>query len=425
MRKTYRRYDPRLRNLVAVSDDLSKFANLGIPKSTLKQWKRNGVKNFITIPEFELSAEKLVEENIRINAELAAARAEQDLLVTIIRIFGFQIQYKRLPSSEAKSDIIAAIKKAVESIPLQTCLVTIGLSAARYHSWVKRQVNCLLKDQISCPKASPTRLTFSEVSKIKELFTNPDFAHYSIYSLTWLGKKSGEVNASSSTWSRVGKQYGLDRRLRRIYPAKPKVGIRASYPGQIWHLDMIILRLQDGTRAYVQCIIDNYSRFVLAWHVSVNYGGVSTKSLLSKALSKAKELGLDMIPDVYVDSGSENINENVDQLISSNQIVRTIAQIDVEFSNSMIEMLFHRLKHRYLCTIPLTNFEALVKAVNFYLNQSNTLIPQMVLKGATPEEVITGNWGDDKIIYFKEKMDQARRARIIKNTSECCTPCLA
>jgi len=132
-----------------------------------------------------------------------------------------------------------------------------------------------------------------------------------------------------------------------------------------------------------------------------------------------------MIPDVYVDSGSENINENVDQLISSNQIVRTIAQIDVEFSNSMIEMLFHRLKHRYLCTIPLTNFEALVKAVNFYLNQSNTLIPQMVLKGATPEEVITGNWGDDKIIYFKEKMDQARRARIIKNTSECCTPCLA
>ncbi len=35
-----------------------------------------------------------------------------------------------------------------------------------------------------------------------------------------------------------------------------------------------------------------------------------------------------------------------DILIDSEAIARTIAQIDIEQSNSMVEMLFHRMKHR-------------------------------------------------------------------------------
>jgi len=39
---------------------------------------------------------------------------------------------------------------------------------------------------------------------------------------------------SPSTWSRVVRELGLKRNRIRIYPAKPKTGIRASGPGQIW-----------------------------------------------------------------------------------------------------------------------------------------------------------------------------------------------
>ena len=38
-RRVYRRYNPRLKNLVANSKDISHFYKLGIPKSTLKQWE--------------------------------------------------------------------------------------------------------------------------------------------------------------------------------------------------------------------------------------------------------------------------------------------------------------------------------------------------------------------------------------------------
>ena len=425
MRQTYRRYDPRLKNLVAESDDISRFFQLGIPKSTLRQWILNGRQDFFTIPELDLSATDLIQENLFLKSKLAAITAEQNLVLKTIKIFGFQIQYKRLPSSRAKGEIIAAIKNATEVLSLSSCLSAIGLTAARYHQWIKREVTCLLDEQSSCPRVSPTQLLRTEINKIRELFTAKDFSHYSATALSWLGKKTGDVIASPSTWSRVIRQLGLKRSRIRIYPAKPKVGIRASAPGQIWHMDLTILRLQDGTRAFVQCIIDNYSRYVLAWKVSADYGGLRTKELLHNAIVKAQSLGLSITPNVLVDSGTENLNDNVDQLVSTNLISRTIAQIEIEASNSMVEMLFHRMKHRYLFTIPLTNIEAVIKGVDFYLTESNTCIPHSALKGATPEEAITGRWTHEKVQEMKEKIAAARLRRRQSNKSLRCRPCIA
>ena len=285
-RQNYRRYDPRLKNLVAKSEDISQFQRYGIPKSTLRQWKKNGHQDFFTIPELSQTATELIQENTILKSQLSALNAKHGLVSTTIKIFGFQIQYKRLPSSEAKNEILTAIKKASDYISLQACLAAIGLTAARYHHWVKRQIACMLDDQSSCPRVSPSKLLTTEIVKIKELFTAKEFAHYSMAALSWLAKKTGEVVASPSTWSRVIRQLGLKRNRIRIYPAKPKLGIRASAPGQIWHLDLTILRLQDGSRAFVQAVIDNFSRYVLAWKVSQDYGGVRTKELLERAIAK-------------------------------------------------------------------------------------------------------------------------------------------
>ena len=231
---------------------------------------------------------------------------------------------------------------------------------------------------------------------------------------------------SPSTWSSVVRELGLKRNRIRIYPAKPKIGIRASGPGRIWHLDQTILRPGDGSKAFVQCIIDNYSRYLLASKVSKDYGGVRTKVLLETALAKAKSLSLNIKPNVAVDNGGENINEVViESIVKSKLISMTIAQIDIEQSNSMVEMLFHRKKHLYLQTIVLSNFESLVKGADFYLHESNTCIPHSALKGATPEEVIKGKWTEDRITELKEKIAAAKKLRLETSRAVRCTPCLA
>jgi hypothetical protein len=49
-----------------------------------------------------------------LKAKLAAVIAEHGLVLTTIKIFGFQVQYKRLPSSGAKEKLLTAIKAAVD-----------------------------------------------------------------------------------------------------------------------------------------------------------------------------------------------------------------------------------------------------------------------------------------------------------------------
>lgn len=78
MPRHYRRYDPRLRNLVAESKDVDRFRLLGIPRSTLREWVRNGPQDLFKLPEIAMTSTELVEENLALNAKLGAVQAEQE-----------------------------------------------------------------------------------------------------------------------------------------------------------------------------------------------------------------------------------------------------------------------------------------------------------------------------------------------------------
>jgi hypothetical protein len=57
-----RTYDIRVRNAVARSGDPDLFLELDIPRSTVLEWIRLGIKEVITHPSFEWSHDTLVEK---------------------------------------------------------------------------------------------------------------------------------------------------------------------------------------------------------------------------------------------------------------------------------------------------------------------------------------------------------------------------
>jgi transposase InsO family protein len=229
------------------------------------------------------------------------------------------------------------------------------------------------------------------------------------------------VFASATAWYRIVREFNLRRPGVRVYPPKPKIGIRALEPNQIWHVDVSVFRIMNGAKIYIQAIIDNASRYVLAWQVTQNRGGANTKALIENALEVANRVSAKVtVPNLFADDGTENQNKDVDSLVESGQIIRTIAQIDVEFSNSMIEALFRSLKHRWLLILSLTTFEAVCRAVDEYLTDHNNRIPHYALGGAVPLEVFSGTWTQKSKLLLAESSATATLQRIEFNRCQRC-----
>jgi transposase InsO family protein len=92
----------------------------------------------------------------------------------------------------------------------------------------------------------------------------------------------------------------------RLYPAKPKVGVRTAAPNETWHIDVTIIRLLDGTKAYVHAVIDNFSRKILAWTVAGRLAPMNTHAVLTTAASHlAASAKADVTPDeIYLGRGA-------------------------------------------------------------------------------------------------------------------------
>ena len=69
-----------------------------------------------------------------------------------------------------------------------------------------------------------------------------------------------------------------------LCPARPKEGIRAARPNELWHLDAARIRLVDGTVKWIHGVIDNHSRKLLAWTVGDSCRAAATEILLRDAV---------------------------------------------------------------------------------------------------------------------------------------------
>ena len=176
-----------------------------------------------------------------------------------------------------------------------------------------------------------------------------EYRHVPTGTLAVLAQRLGTVWASPSTWYRLVRKYGWRRPRLRVHPAKPKIGLRTTRPDEMWHIDTTVIRLLDGTRAYLHAVIDNFSRRILAWRVVDTFGPVNSVTVLLDATRAAAPS--DTVPVVLADAGVENVNAQVDELIHTGVLRRLLAFTELTFSNSMIEAWWRSLKHQWLfCT---------------------------------------------------------------------------
>jgi transposase InsO family protein len=425
--RSRRTYDYRIQEAICESGDRDLFPELNIPRSTIRSWIHRGVPEVISCDLATHDRAELTAEIERLRCRTALLGAVVGLLIAVLRASKVQLDYERLPEGGTKRILLRSIERAKKVLPLSAALRITRLSASRYHGWCRAEAGCDLEDQTSCPRVVPTRLTPSEVETVREMVEGDEHRHMSLRALSLHAQRIGKALASPSTWYRLARKAGWRRPRIRVYPAKPKIGIRAKAPGELLHLDVTIIRLLDGTRAYLHGVIDNYSRRILAWRLEERLGSGGTCRILRDAVVQLQDCPEQTI--VVADSGSENVNGAVDDLLDGKQLTRVLAQVEITFSNSMIEAFWRSLKHSWLYLHSLDSFTALRRLVEFYVAAHNgrkrsfRVMPHSAFQGQTPNEMFF-RAGDEVAQRLSAARRSAREERMRANRAARCGVCV-
>jgi putative transposase len=191
-------------------------------------------------------------------------------------------------------------------------------------------------------------------------------------------------------------------------------------PGELLHLDVTVIRLLDGTRAYLHAMIDNYSRRILSWALEERLGSGGTCQILGEAVIQLNDCP--GRPIVVADAGSENVNGAVDDLLDGEELTRILAQVDITFSNSMIEAFWRSLKHSWLYLHSLDSLAALGRLIEFYVKAHNEVMPHSAFQGQTPNEMFYCT-GDEICEELANARKIARVRRMEENRAARCGAC--
>ncbi|MBN1611873.1 MAG: DDE-type integrase/transposase/recombinase [Polyangiaceae bacterium] len=413
-----RTYDHRVKAQIIATGNPHLFPELQIPLSTCRSWMRRGVGAVMTVDAPLESEAQLRHRIVKLERRVAILAAVLGLVLALLRVSGFKLEMGRVPDAQNKRLLLGAVERARKTMPLARALRVIGLSASRYHDWVGIRTGCSLTDRSSCPRSKPQRLTHAEVETIGDMVQSREHRHMSIRGLALHAQRVGRVFAHPATWAKLIRERGWRRPRLRLHPPKPKVGFRATAPNEAWHVDVTIIKLLDGTKAYLHGVIDNFSRRILAWTVADRLDPMNTCRVLAQAASNLQR------PDakVYMDSGVENLNKDVDALFSGSALQRIIAQIDVSFSNSLIEAWWRSLKFQWLFLHHLDNLATLRRLIEFYVVEHNRTIPHNAFRGQTPDEMYFGR-GSTVPDELAERRREARKRRVEQNRRTACTNC--
>jgi ACT domain-containing protein len=254
-----------------------------IPKSTLHNWKRNKSEYYKSFlgnhfsQELKSVIEKLIKAKTVINTLKAYLKMKHCLLFIA-----------RLPKSlkntiETKEKIVKVIQNTRETLGFNRVLKYFDISASTYHDWAFQiQFSCEASPEKLCFRRFVNQISIPEIKKLKSLMESIKENNWPLSSIWGYGKKHKIISFSKSTF------YKYARILFPGYPQKYKkkrsLGFVTYFPNQVWHCDITQFKMRDGKKANIYILMDNFSKFILNWKVSLTVSSSICKDMIQEAI---------------------------------------------------------------------------------------------------------------------------------------------
>jgi hypothetical protein len=372
----YRKYDPMIKRMVVESGNRNLFPELNIPRTTINYWLKES-KSKDSYPKNHIYEEALKKERKEVYELKAQNLLLHGCLKKVLLTNNFDVKNK-----ESRKFVVEIVEEFKSLIPIRQILRIINISPSNYYRWKTEVLGCTFQTSNKCTVTRANQLTFEEQRLLIKLAKSKQFRKFSTISLMYYCKRKGILNCSVQTWYRYLKLNGIKRKTYINKRKNYKKGFRAN---DYWHIDITEVRYGENEKAYMQLVVDNFSRMIVGWKLSKN----KTMKVTYLTLLKSLHFQPEFKGKIVCDSGRENIGSLPRKLILGRGLKQVIAKHDVWFSNSMVEAVFRQFKQKFFLKKPKT-YRGLYQCIYKFVNQYNYEIPHSSLMGVTPAEKLSG-----------------------------------
>jgi putative transposase len=165
----------------------------------------------------------------------------------------------------------------------------------------------------------------------------------------------------------------------RIYPYLLR-NLEVEQPNQVWCADITYVPMPLGV-LYLVAIMDWFSRYVVAWALSISLEGSFCRTALKQALSRGT-------PTIFnTDQGSQFTAQSFTMLLEDAGVQISMDGRGRVFDNIFVERLWRSVKYEHLYLYDHQTVMAVTHGLDGYFQFYNTARPHQSLGYRTPAEV--------------------------------------
>jgi putative transposase len=291
-------------------------------------------------------------------------------------------------STVEKSELLALVADA--QLPHRRALAQLGLAKSTYYRWLRRQAAGSLHDRKGGSSAPWNKLKPEEESMILiQARASPEL---SARQLALQIIDSEGVYVSESTVFRILKREGLIKPAEIVgFKAGKEYHRKTSKPNELWATDCAYLKVVGWGWYYLVTVMDDYSRFILAWELKNDMAADSLIDVVQQAvdLTGMTDVPVENRTLLLSDNGPGYLSRQFNEYLRLVEIRHITAAPHHPETNGKIER-YHRTIKGEINLVPYEMPSALVKAIESFVDYYNYRRYHEGLGDVTPYDVYIG-----------------------------------
>jgi len=289
-----------------------------------------------------------------------------------------------------KGEILALVAKS--GLPRRRALTQLGLPKSTYYRWLRRQAEGRLQDRKGGSPIPWNRLRPEEEAKVlAQARASPELSARQLA----LKIVDGEgLYVSESTVFRILKREGLIKPAEVVgFKAGKEYQRKTQRPNELWATDCAHFKIVDWGWYYLVTVMDDYSRFILAWELKADMAAGSLIDVVQQAvdLTGMSDVPVEDRTVLLSDNGPGYLSRQFGEYLRLVRIRHILASPCHPQTNGKIER-YHRTIKGDINLIPYEMPGELTEAIKAFIEYYNYRRYHEGLGDVTPYDVYTGRY---------------------------------